>query len=81
MTFIPRAICAKCGRALRPEQNGITVNAYAAHGPYYQIDADLYACPECKVEIIVGFADQPFHFAHDGPFSQYPNHKYVDVHL
>ena len=54
-----RPVCAKCEVEMRPEKNGVGVLDMAEFGPYKIWDADLYKCPKCGYEVIVGFA----HFA------------------
>ena len=50
-----------CGRFMRPKKNTVTVEELMEDGnPYRLWDADLYECPECGVEIIAGFAQEPF---------------------
>jgi hypothetical protein len=49
-----------CGRFMRPKKNSVTVEELMEDGrPYKLWDADLWACPECGVEIIAGFGQGP----------------------
>ena len=63
-----RPVCVGCEVEMKPEKNGVGVLDMAEFGPYKIWDADLYKCPECGCEVIVGFA----HFAiaehHEGNF-------------
>lgn len=50
-----------CGRFMRPKKNSVTVEELdEQQRPYKLWDADLYECVECGVEVISGFAQQPF---------------------
>lgn len=50
-----------CGRFMRPKKNSVTVEELTETGePYKLWDADLWKCVECGVEVISGFARQPF---------------------
>ena len=51
-------VCAKCQVEMRPETNGIGVLDMADFGPYQLWQADLWKCPVCGNEIIVGFAKE-----------------------
>lgn len=57
---MPKLVCVKCQRQLRPETNGATVIDYASFGPYKVWDADIWKCPECGQKIVAGFAEHPF---------------------
>lgn len=49
-----------CGRFMRPEKNGVTVEELMEDGaPYRLWDADLWACPECGARIVSGFGREP----------------------
>ncbi len=53
-------ILCGCGRFLRVKKNSVTVEEQCADGsPYRLWSADLCFCPECKAEIISGFANRP----------------------
>lgn len=64
---MPKAVCAKCNVSLRPETNGVAVaEMFQDDREIYKIwDCDLWKCPGCGVEIILGFADRPLteHFS------------------
>ena len=57
-------ICAQCQVELKPEKNGIGVLDMADFGPLQIWEADVWKCPSCLREIIVGFGHNPieFHF-------------------
>jgi len=49
-----------CGRFMQVKQNSVTVEERLEdQSPYKLWDADLWACPECGVEVIAGFARTP----------------------
>ena len=54
-----RPVCVKCYRELRPEQNGVGVVDLAGNRQVQIWEADLWKCPGCGVEIIVGFGQGP----------------------
>ncbi len=49
-------VCAKCRIELRSKTNGIMTIEMADFGPYKLWLADLWECPECHAEVILGFA-------------------------
>ena len=62
MTYIPKAVCIKCKTILLVKTNDIILNVKVKgeNRHYYSVSADLYCCPVCQVEIIMGFAMEPF---------------------
>ena len=50
-------VCAKCRIELRPKTNDIVAIEMADFGPYKIWAADLWGCPECGAEVILGFAN------------------------
>jgi len=48
-------VCAKCRIELRAKKNGVMVVEMAGFGPCAIHQADLWACPECGMEVVVGF--------------------------
>lgn len=55
----PYYVCAECNEQMRPEKNGVYVIEMADFGPYKIWMADLWACPECTHEALVGFGLKP----------------------
>jgi len=53
-------ICAKCEVEFRPKKNGVHLVEMATFGPVAIWQADLWACPECDAEIVVGLGDRPW---------------------
>jgi len=58
-----RPVCVKCKTEFEPERNGIGLLDMADYSPYKIWEADLYKCPKCGIEIVVGFGQQAI-FAH-----------------
>jgi len=59
---------------MRPKKNSVTVEELTEDGqPYKLWDADLYECPECGVEIIVGFGS--------GPIAEHYQPTYADQRM
>jgi hypothetical protein len=52
-------MCAKCHIELHCKQNGVYVMEYAGQLPYKLWEADLWDCPGCGAEIVVGFGSKP----------------------
>ena len=53
-------LCVSCGRFMRPKKNAVTVEELTERGESYKLwDADLYSCPDCGTEIIIGFGKHP----------------------
>jgi len=50
-----RPVCVKCQVEMTPEKNGVGLLDMASFGPYQLWDADLWKCPACDYEIVVGF--------------------------
>jgi hypothetical protein len=63
---MPRPVCVPCQRFYRAHKNGVRVLEQAPT-PYKVWDADLYRCPGCGHETIVGFGHRPIseHFQED----------------
>jgi len=58
-----RPVCVKCRVEFRPERNGVKViDLFINNSQPYKIwDADMWKCPSCEVEIIVGFGRAPLY--------------------
>ena len=52
-------VCAACQTEMHPERNGVGVVDYADYGPVNLWEADLWECPKCHIQIVVGFGDYP----------------------
>lgn len=65
-----KAVCAKCRCEMRPKKNDYCVEEMADTAfPYRVWFADLWSCPSCKSEVVIGFANNPWgeHFQPDYP--------------
>ena len=64
-----KRVCVKCEREFKPETNGVIVaEMFQKNTKIYKLwRADLYKCPVCGVEIVVGFGQYPIaeHFTDD----------------
>jgi hypothetical protein len=62
-----RPVCVKCQTDFRPKNNDVVLLDVASFGDYKAWNADLWKCPKCGSEIIVGFGNSAFteHFEPD----------------
>lgn len=51
-------VCVKCEVELRVKANGIAVVSMATWGPLSLYRADLWTCPVCGYEALIGFGQQ-----------------------
>ena len=65
---MPKSVCMKCEVELRPEENGVVVaDMFQGNQKVYRLwSADLWKCPLCGIEIVLGFAKGPFMIHHEG---------------
>ena len=56
---MPKPVCVKCRRELRPEKNGVGYLEMASFGPVQVWDSDMWKCPECGIEVLTGFGLGP----------------------
>ena len=55
-----RPVCCKCNCEMRPERNGVGVLDHDDNDSPRQVwEADKWKCPECGVEIVIGFGWHP----------------------
>lgn len=83
-----RPVCVKCETELRPEKNGVGLLDYYRPSdevepkPYQIWDADLWKCPVCGIEIVVGFGDNPIDAHYNESFAKtidgYKKYKLVE---
>ena len=81
-----RPVCVKCKLEMRPETNGVGLLDMfnppdkPEPQPYQVWDADLWKCPECGCEIVVGFGEGPVarHFEANGRLAK-AIQRYRDV--
>jgi hypothetical protein len=63
-----RFACPQCQLALFVKKNGITVEEMSDFGSYKLWDADLLACPGCRLEVISNFGAKPLAEHYQKPF-------------
>ena len=52
-------ICVDCQIDMLPLKNSFIVEVMAGARPHMKVAADKYGCPNCGIEIVVGFAPKP----------------------
>lgn len=64
-----KRVCVKCEREFKPEENGVIVaEMFQRNTKIYKLwSADLWKCPVCGIEIVVGFSQYPYaeHYSAD----------------
>lgn len=70
--MMPKSVCVNCEVELKPEHNGVIIaEMFQNNSKLYKLwEADLWKCPECGLEVILGFAQQPFMEHWQGPIEQ-----------
>ena len=67
-----RPVCVKCGKELRPKENGVKLVEIDKQGNEYEVwYGDLWQCPLCDNQIINGFGDGPI-IPHKDMEKRYP---------
>ena len=69
-----RPVCVKCQTEMRPENNGVGLLDMANYSPSQIWAADLYKCPSCRQEIVVGFGVNAISYHTDENFDRTVNH-------
>ena len=59
---MPKSVCVKCEVELKPEYTGVIVAEMMHNNTeiYKLWEADLWKCPECGLEVVLGFGSMPF---------------------
>lgn len=55
-------VCVNCGLAMHPEENGFRATEMMDKEktkPYKVWDTDKWKCPQCGIEILAGFGQNP----------------------
>ena len=65
-----RPVCPPCQVEMRPERNGVGLLDYADFGPYQLWDTDLWECPKCHHQIVIGFGDSPMYSHWESSFPE-----------
>lgn len=63
-------ICIKCSIELRCQHNGAVAVAMGVNGPQEMYSADIFACPECGHQTIIGCGQRPLARHFDLDFQQ-----------
>jgi len=63
-------ICIKCQVELRPKKNGILMLEMATFGPMALWSSDLWYCPCCSMEAVIGFGEKPIIRSSDQDFDE-----------
>lgn len=65
---MPKSVCVNCEVELKPEHNGVIVAEMMQNNTkiYKLWGADLWKCPECGLEVVLGFAQRPFAEHYEG---------------
>jgi len=65
-----KPVCVKCQVELRNRMSGVGVLDIAQFGPYKVWDADLYYCPSCGFEVVIGFGVHAIAHHHEEGFTE-----------
>ena len=65
---MPKSVCVNCKVELKPEENGVIVAEMMRENTaiYKLWEADLWKCPECGIEVVLGFGSMPFMEHYEG---------------
>lgn len=63
-------VCVRCQVELRPKKNGVGGLLMSANGPHQIYDADLWVCPTCGIEVLLGFGRHPLRADHQPDFHE-----------
>ena len=63
-----KPVCVKCNREMSPERNGVGCLDIADFGADAVWDSDLWKCPTCGYEILVGFGQKAIAYHHQGEY-------------
>lgn len=59
MSLGPGYACAKCLTIMRPRKNDVCVHVTMEDGRPYQLwQADLWECPDCGVQVLLGYGER-----------------------
>lgn len=73
-------ICISCEKEMQLLKVGVVVEEHMADGSGYKIwGADLWECPKCKHQCVLGFADRPIVHHFDPSYAEFQ--KQVEFHI
>lgn len=58
--IMPRPLCVKCQVEYEPERNDVVVERVSRGGSHRLWAADLWACPVCGHQIVIGYGDRAY---------------------
>ena len=71
MSIGPGYACVSCKTYLRPRKNDITVLQQDSEGhPYKLWCADLWECPDCGTQVILGYGENAFSEHYEDDFKR-----------
>jgi len=80
MPSLSNYVCVPCEKEMRRIKNGVVVEEHRENGEPYKIwSADLWACPACGHQCLLGFANRPIAHHHDDKYSE--EQKNVQYHI
>lgn len=65
MLSTTKPICWKCQIEMAPEKNGVHLVGMAHFGPQAIWNADLWYCPECGIQVVVGLGSKAWAERHE----------------
>ena len=72
MSYGPRYVCVECKTILRPRKNDVCVHITMTDGSDYQLwQADLWECPDCGNQVILGYGAQCWSEHYQPDFKSY----------
>jgi len=78
-----RPVCVKCGIEFKTKKNGVVAQEHTepqpTGTPYKIWNGDLWECPQCLTQIIVGWGDKPVSYHNDPDFKEYQ--KLVEINF
>lgn len=73
-------ICVACEKEMRWLKNGVVVEEHKEDGSAYKIwVADLWGCPKCGHQCLLGFSDHPICHHHQPEYAE--EQKKVQYHI
>ena len=72
MSLGPGYVCVQCKTMLRPRKNDVCVHITMEDGRPYQLwQADLWECPDCGNQVLLGFGKKAWSEHYQDNFSHY----------
>ena len=78
MSFGPGYICVDCKTMLRPRKNNVcvltTTDLEKPDTPYQLWQADLWECPDCGHQVLLGFGKEAWAVHYEDDFAEHIKH-------